>query len=253
MRRVWTLAALPAVALIVGASTARAALIDTPAAHARTDAASAVTALSLVPGQGQAEVVIAVSGHVEVKDFTVPSPHRIVIDLAGARLGPTGKGYDGVARGGITNIRTSQYRTDVVRVVLDVDGPRAYSVSSANGEVRVAIKGNASFAAWHSSGAMLAEAVAAREVTTEVSAGAVATAEPPAEPVKAEADAPDEDSTASLDSIIARATAPVRRLAPADEPAAVRAEQARQQAQQPRITVTWSEADIRDVLAGFAT
>lgn len=254
MRRVWTLAALPAVALIVGASTARAALIDTPAAHARTDAASAVTALSLVPGQGQAEVVIAVSGHVAVKDFTVPSPHRIVIDLAGARLGSTGNAYDRVARGGITNIRTSQYRTDVVRIVLDVDGPRAYSVSSANGEVRVAIKGNASFAAWHSSGAMLAEAVAAREVTTEVSAGALATAEPPtAEPTTTEAEPQDEDSTASLDSIIARATAPVRRVAPADEPADVRAEQARQQAQQPRITVTWSDADIRDVLAGFAT
>lgn len=246
MRRVWTLAALPAVALIVGASTARAAHIDTPVALARTDAASAVTALSLVPGQGQAEVVIAVSGQVSVQDFTVPSPHRIVIDLAGARLGSLGSAYDRVARGGITNIRTSQYRTDVVRIVLDVDGPRAYAVTSSNGEVRVAIKGNAAFAAWHSTGAMLAEAVAAREVTTEVSAGAVADKEPePAEPA--------EDSIASVDAVIARATAPVRLVALEKARGDVRQPQQRQQSQQPRITVTWSDADIRDVLAGFAT
>ncbi|HMN09614.1 MAG TPA: AMIN domain-containing protein [Gemmatimonadaceae bacterium] len=252
MRRVWTLAALPAVALIVGASTARAAHIGSPVALAPTNAASAVTALALVPGQGQAEVVIAVSGQVAVQDFTVPSPHRIVIDLAGARLGALGDAYDRVRRGGITNIRTSQYRADVVRIVLDVDGPRAYKVTRGEGEIRVAIKGDASFAAWHSSGAMLAEAVAPREVTTEVSNGAVAAPAPLPEK-------PAEDSAATVDAVIARATAPVRRLAAADEPADVRATpdavaaQQRQQSQQPRITVTWSEADIRDVIAGFAT
>ena len=260
MRRVWTLAALPAVALFVGASPAGAAHIDTPVARA-TDAASAVTALSLVPGQGQAEVVIAISGPVAVQDFTVPTPHRIVLDLTGARLGAQGTTYDRVARGGITNIRTSQYRTDVVRIVLDIDGPRAYSVTRGDGVIRVAIKGDASFAAWHSSGAMLAEAIAApaapapraQAVTTEVSAGALP------EPV-----APD-SNTSSVEAAVARASAQARPEAPAPEarqpqpdaepaqPAQPKATQQPRQSQQPRITVTWSDADIRDVLAGFAT
>lgn len=265
MRRVWTLAALPAVALCISATPARAAHIDTSAAIARADAASAVTALSLVPGDGQAEVVIAVSGPVEVQDFTVPTPHRIVLDLSGARLGQIGQGYDRVARGGITNIRTSQYRSDVVRVVLDVEGPRSYEITRRDGEIRVAIRGEARFAAWHSSGAMLAEAISAPEnpVTREVSTGAV-----------------DQQSVAdtavnAVDAIIARAAsqraespvagAPVTQVTQVasrkDErparPARLQLGRdplfVQQASQQPRITVTWSDADIRDVLAGFAT
>jgi type IV pilus assembly protein PilQ len=271
MRRVWTLAALPAVALFISASPARAAHIDTSVAIARTDAASAVTALSLVPGDGEAEVIIALSGPVEVQDFTVPTPHRIVLDLAGARLGAFGRAYDRVARGGITNIRTSQYSSTVVRIVLDVEGPRAYTVTRRDGAIHVTIKGSERFAAWHSSGAMLAESIAARRdlVTQEVSAGTVVTESVP--PVI-------EDSATTVDAIIARASQPVRaseaplpvvaapvanrgsdtravRAVPAVQRLHLDAEpqQGRAASQQPRITVTWSDADIRDVLAGFAT
>lgn len=277
MRRVWTLAALPAVALCFSATPARAAHIDTSAAIARADAASAVTALSLVPGEGQAEVIIVLSGPVEVQDFTVPTPHRIVLDLTGARLGDIGQGYDRVARGGITNIRTSQYRSDVVRVVLDVQGPRNYSITRRDGEIRVAIRGDARFAAWHSTGAMLAESIAARNaaVTQEVSAGALAADSARAVPPVASAAAADTGNP--VDAIIARASAPVRPgeapLQPVVTPVSNRQEttaarlrpavvrlqldrepaQGRPASQQPRITVTWSDADIRDVLAGFAT
>lgn len=270
MRRVWTLAALPAVALFVSATPARAAHIDTSAAIVRADAASAVTALSLVPGDGQAEVVIAISGPVEVQDFTVPTPHRIVLDLSGARLGQIGQGYDRVARGGITNIRTSQYRSDVVRVVLDVDGPRTYEISRRNGEIRVAIRGEARFAAWHSSGALLAEAISAPEktVTREVSTGALAAdSARPVAPAAQQATVDSSNDVNAVDAIIARASsqgAPVTQVASRKEERTVATRPARlqldrdplwsrQASQQPRITVTWSDADIRDVLAGFAT
>ena len=36
--------------------------------------------------------------------------------------------YDGVERGGVLNLRYSQFRPDVVRIVLDLDGPKAYKV-----------------------------------------------------------------------------------------------------------------------------
>lgn len=252
MTRVWTLAALPAVALLIGATpayAARAAHHDTAVAPARPEAvrdAAAVTALSLVPGDGQADLIIAVSGPIAVQDFTVPTPHRIVLDITGARLGSIGNAYDRVARGGITNIRTSQYRADVVRIVLDIDGPRAYAVSREDGMVRVAVKGPASFAAWHSSGALLAEAIAAppvsapraERVTTEVATGSVA-------------DSVNADSAAtSVDAILARADESARPAPSAATPAALPVAVA---VQQSRITVTWSDADIRDVLAGFAT
>ena len=255
MRRVWTLVTLSAAALCASASPTRAAHIDTSAARARADAASAVTALSLVSGQGQSEVVIAVSGPVTVQDFTVPTPHRIVLDITGARLGPMGTAYDRVARAGVTNIRTSQYRSDVVRVVLDVQGPRTYTVSRTDGEIRITLKGDASFADWHSTGSMLAESLAAAkadragEVTTVISTGTVA-----------ELSAATSDvATSAVDSAIAIASAPPRRVV---EPSEVTSEvkavaigraPQQQRAQQPRITVTWSDADIRDVLAGFAT
>lgn len=251
MRRVWTLVTLSAVALCASASPARAAHIDTSAALARADAASAVTALSLVSGQGQSEVVIAVSGPVNVQDFTVPTPHRIVLDITGARLGPMGTAYDRVARGGVTNIRTSQYRGDVVRVVLDVQGPRTYTVSRSDGEIRITLRGEASFADWHSTGSMLAESMAAAkadrasEVTTVISTGTVA-----------ELSAATSDvATSAVDSVIAIASAPPRRVVEPSEVKTVAIGRAPQQqrAQQPRITVTWSDADIRDVLAGFAT
>ena len=258
MRRVWTLATLSAAALCVSASTAHAAHIDTAAARSRADAASAVTALSLVPGQGQSEVVIEVSGPVNVQDFTVPTPHRIVLDISGARLAPMGTAYDRVARGGVTNIRSSQYRGDVVRVVLDIEGPRTYTVSRTDGEIRITIKGDAAFAAWHSTGSMLAESMAsavkadrAGEVTTVTSGGSVG-----------ELSAAISDSSPSLvDSVIANVSvqpapsAPSAREVESTEARSVADVRApsQQRAQQPRITVTWSDADIRDVLAGFAT
>ncbi|MEO6446374.1 MAG: AMIN domain-containing protein [Gemmatimonadaceae bacterium] len=266
MRRVWTLAALSAATLVISAAPARAAHINTSAAPARTDAASAVTALSLIPGRGQAELVIAVRGPVSVQDFTVPTPHRIVLDITGARVASLGEAYDRVARGGITNIRSSQYQRDVVRIVLDLDEPRNYTVTRSNDAVRVVIKGDASFAAWHSSGAMLAESI--EQATAEDHAGTVTTLESSGTVVEAPAPVAERHASA-VDSAIAVATAaqaPVFTQTRAPEyrqsqapvkatPVSLpqQAQQPQQRPQQPRITVTWSDADIRDVIAGFAT
>lgn len=160
-----------------------------------------VTSLSVVPGTGRAEVVIGVTSDISVSDFVLSSPHRLVIDLNGAVLDMRGS-YDRVQRGGITNIRYSQFKTDVVRVVIELDGEHPYEVRRSANEVRVAVDGGTSaFEAWHSSGA-----AASRQVARE------------AEPE------------------------PELRMTPAA-----------QQSTQPRITVTYQDADIRDVIAAFAT
>ena len=52
-----------------------------------------------------------------------------MLDVVGARLSePRPRLYDGVKRGGVLNLRYSQFRPDVVRIVLDLDGPKDYQV-----------------------------------------------------------------------------------------------------------------------------
>ncbi len=145
MRRVFQLAAIAA-ALTIGVRSAAAA--DTPRAP------SSVTALSVVPAAGRAEVVVAVDGTVDVVDFTLDNPRRIVIDFRGATLTMPPKFYDKISRGGITNVRLAQTKPEVVRLVLDLDGPRDYSVVRGEREVRIAVSGPDQFAAWHATASM---------------------------------------------------------------------------------------------------
>lgn len=176
MRRVYQLAVIAA-ALTVGARSATAAP-ESPRAP------SSVTALSVVPAAGRAEVVVAIDGTVDVVDFVLNSPRRIVVDFRGATLSAPARFYDKVSRGGITNLRVAQYKPDVVRLVLDLDGPRDYSVIRGEHDVRIAVSGPDRFAAWHLSGAAtpaagsvaVPAAVAAEPVPQSVQTPAVAPA-----------------------------------------------------------------------------
>lgn len=250
MRRVCSLVAVSAVALIVSPLGAAAAPVGTTA-QSKSVNASSVTAVSIMPSDGRADVVVSVSGPVQIQDFTVPSPHRIVVDITGARLMPLANAYDRVARGGIANVRLAQYRTDVVRLVLDVDGEREYSVKQDDQTIRISLAGATQFAAWHSSGKMLAEQVA--EVAAETKAA------PKAEP------APEKPQPKTVEAAgVVENTPPARDVEAAiDNAAAARSRREPKivavaplfavQSQQPRITVTYSGADIKDVLAAFAT
>ncbi|MCC6319626.1 MAG: AMIN domain-containing protein [Gemmatimonadaceae bacterium] len=232
MRRVCSLVAITTVALF---GSSREAHAGRPAVA--IEAASSITALSIVPGTGRADVIVSVSGPVEVQDFTVPSPHRIVLDISGARLAPFARAYDRIARAGISNVRLAQYRSDVVRIVLDLDRERDYAVTREGNTVRISLTAEERFAAWHSSGQMLAEAVA--EVAAERPA-----ATPKSDTTVVEKAGEVVTSPPARD-IEEAATQNVR-----PEP---RIDAAAPQAQQPRITVTYAGADIRDVLAAFAT
>lgn len=248
MRRVRSLVALSVAALMLGPGRAQAAAV---ASAARAANVSAITALSIVPGDGKAEIVIASSGPVTVEDFTIASPDRIVLDISGARLAPLARAYDRVNRGGVTNIRMSQYRTDVVRVVLDLDAPHAYTVRQGETDIRVALDATSTFAAWHSTGATPAVAadvtraeasvadVTSSTETTAVATGTVVT-----------------DSSVTLaagqvdtaDVVITLPSAP-----PAPPVKLTRQPLFAQGSQQARITVTYQDAEIRDVLAAFAS
>jgi hypothetical protein len=79
MRRYRTLAAIAVGTLLTVATSAAAAPV------VRDDAA-AVTAVRVVPGAGRADVVLSFDGDVQVTDFTLANPHRIVVDVRGATM-----------------------------------------------------------------------------------------------------------------------------------------------------------------------
>src|SRR5687768_17901739 len=79
MRRIRTLAAVSAAALSIGVGTASAAHIGRPSSATFKQASGAIRALSVVPGDGRADVVIALTGPVKVADFTIEAPDRIVL------------------------------------------------------------------------------------------------------------------------------------------------------------------------------
>jgi len=104
MSRVCTLVALTAAALLGSAGRASAAHVTAPAPARAREGVNAVTGVSIVPSSGRAEVIIATSGPVDVSDFVLTGPDRVVIDLSGARLSMPPHMYDKVTRAGITNV-----------------------------------------------------------------------------------------------------------------------------------------------------
>jgi type IV pilus assembly protein PilQ len=182
-------------------------------------ASGEVTGVSVLPAPGKADVVINVRGAVQVRDFMLNAPDRLVVDVVGAKLSAQTAMYDGVNRGGVVNLRYSQFRPDVVRIVLDLQGVKNYKVAHTDAEVRVSFGTEQAFAAWSSASAP---------------APAVATA----------ADEPVRDATA------------VAAAAPARQPEVKVSQLAGRtplfRTEQPRITVTWDHATIADVVAGFA-
>ncbi len=149
MRRYRTLAAL-AVGTLLTATTAAAA------APVVRDVAAAVTAVRVMPGAGRADVVLSFEGDVQITDFTLVNPHRIVVDVRGATMQLRAPSYDRVSRGGILNVRLAQFEAEVVRLVLDLDGAREYSVVRSDGEIRVSVTGPDAFAAWSAGAAAVA-------------------------------------------------------------------------------------------------
>jgi len=180
-----------------------------------------VTAVSVMPAPGKAELVIDVQGAVRVADFVLRDPVRVVLDLVGAHLVAPTIQYDGVERAGIRNVRYSQFSPDVVRVVVDLTQPRAYQVHQDSAGVHVAFAAGAPFAVWSSDGA--------RRETAPLP---VAIRPTPPSP-RADTDFP----------------APAPAAAPAPRDSAVVSPR---QTGQPRISVTFDRASIQDVIANFA-
>jgi type IV pilus assembly protein PilQ len=210
--------------------------------------AASVHTVSVVPASGKTEVVIGVNAAVDVRDFTLASPNRVVIDLQGATLDMSGRTYDKVARGGITNVRYSQFRANVVRVVVELDAVHPYEVKRTDGEVRVAISGGTVASSSWSTSRNASYAAAPAKTLKPVAPAPDATKKP-----AAVVDALQEDiyETSAPEPEPEPIRAQPRAVAAPITPVALFSQA--QQSQQPPITVTFQETDIRDVIASFAS
>jgi type IV pilus assembly protein PilQ len=178
-----------------------------------------VRALSLVSAPGRADLVIQVKGAVAVQDMTLDDPARVVLDLSGAVLPADFKpNYDGVNRAGVVGMRVRQTGASTVRVVLVLDKLRPYTVKQAEDGIHVSFGADQPFVAW------TAGMPAAAEPTEHASV------EPAAAP-----SAETETATPTAERRLAR----VRPLAVTS------------QRQEPRLNVSWDNASIQDVIAGF--
>jgi type IV pilus assembly protein PilQ len=182
----------------------------------------------VAPVAGKVEVVIDLQGAVEVRDFTLVEPARLVVDLLGARLAAPAILYDGQNRGGVKDIRYAQFQPGIVRVVIELDALADYQIQRGDGQIRVQIgTERTAFGAWSSGGG----AAWSAPVTAAMAPAALS---PPVSGDPARVSTPRVGALQTVDDYMSvhRADAV--------------------QSQAPRITVQWDDADIQDVVAGFA-
>ena len=111
-----------------------------------------VAEVRIAPTGSQTEISIMTSGEVEVRDFLLDDPARLIVDLEGARHALPGHAFEGIARGGVVRLRTSQFRDDVVRLVFELSRALDYSVERSEGTVRVLFSNpGGSFESWSTS------------------------------------------------------------------------------------------------------
>jgi type IV pilus assembly protein PilQ len=259
-------------AVVAAGATARAA--------SARPAEGAVSSLTVAPVAGKAELVVGVSGAVKVSEFTLKAPDRVVIDIDNATLGLAPAGYDKVARGGVTDVRYSQFRKSTVRVVIYMDAEHPYKVWRTAGQVHVAITSEpaAQFATWKIGGdtapttslasgpdRLADKLTAPKPAPTVDKPAATPTPAAPAvtAPVQAAAAVTPPAATKPAPAVqlpprVAENTAgPRTEPVPADDQRPMRtvvqqSGLAQQRSPQPRISVTYQGSDIRDVLAAFA-
>ena len=168
-----------------------------------------VTELRVEPVAGYTEVIVRTSEEVAYSDFLLTDPPRLIVDLKGVRHALSRDDYANINRGGVLGVRTSQFRDDVVRIVVELIEPTSYTLTRSGREIRVSFPNldGAAFESWASG--------------------------PPrsSDPAGAE---------------------PERSRRPQQEQTPFAQQTAPAVSQLPRITVTFENTDVRDVLNNFA-
>ncbi|MFW5904808.1 MAG: AMIN domain-containing protein [bacterium] len=187
-----------------------------------------VTEVTIHPVAQETEIVIQVDGDPDYRDFFMEGPHRLVVDFMGAEHALPGENFMDINRGGVRAVRTSQYSSEIVRVVVELERKVSYRIEEEEGRLRLRLENPmGAFEAW-STGSALASSGSGSGPAASPAASAAA-------PVGASAPAPRSDrsgpSTRSRQN-------------------AVRAGILQQPGE--RITVSFTETPIQNVLFTFS-
>jgi len=198
--------------------------------------AGSVNEVRIASAGQETEITILTRGDVQVRDFQLSDPARLIVDVSGASHSLPRYDYEGIGRGGVVRLRTSQFRDGVVRLVFDLSRVQDYSLERDGEAVHISFPNPGSgFRAW-STGSALASS--SREGASGGSTGLGDSAE---------------DSGVRLASRSSATAAAVESEPPARTPTPRRRARAAQQASgQPRISVQYDSASMLDVLAGFS-
>jgi type IV pilus assembly protein PilQ len=80
----------------------------------------AVQEVRISPAGGETEISVLTDGEVEIREFVLTQPARLIVDVYGAESRLPSSAFEGIARGGVIRLRSSQFRQDVVRLVFDL-------------------------------------------------------------------------------------------------------------------------------------
>jgi type IV pilus assembly protein PilQ len=111
---------------------------------------ASVAGLRLEAREGRTELTVEIGGGtVQWNDFSLSGPSRVVVDVQNATLALDGTRFDGLDRGGVRAVRTSQHTATTVRVVLDLDRDLRYEVERVAEGLRVSLhSGATAFQPW---------------------------------------------------------------------------------------------------------
>lgn len=105
----------------------------------RDSAVATVEGFKVTPGQGRVDIQIN-AGAVQVRDYLIDTPERLVLDLTRAQyLGVPRE--EMVGRGGVRVVRISQLSNGIVRVVVELGARRPYEVQKDAAGVLVTVFG----------------------------------------------------------------------------------------------------------------
>ena len=117
------------------------------------------------------EITVVVGGEVTARHLMIQDPPRLILDLEGAVLGLGRDRYEGIGRGGVIRMRSSQFQPDIVRIVFDLALDLDHEVVTDPGAVRVTFPNRGPpFPPW-STAAETTEAETTAAETTEARAG----------------------------------------------------------------------------------
>jgi type IV pilus assembly protein PilQ len=103
----------------------------------------------IAPTARTTDVVIAMDGPVDYRDFTMEGPDRLVVDLMGAQLDGSEREFLDIRRGGIRSMRMSQYSEDMVRVTVELEEVLPYQISATGSQLRIELERRTpAFAPW---------------------------------------------------------------------------------------------------------